>query len=48
MKVFTDSAGRTWSFSITIDSIRRVKELLGINITEVDAGDSAAFGAYRN
>ena len=38
MKAFTDSAGRTWSFSITIDSIRRVKELLGINITEVDAG----------
>ena len=39
MKVFTDNASRTWSVIITVDSIRRVMKLLGINITEIDVGD---------
>jgi hypothetical protein len=39
MKTFTDSAGRTWTISLTIDSAKRVRDLLGVNLLEPEAGD---------
>ena len=39
MKTFTDNAGRTWTLSLTIDSAKRVRDLLGINLLEPEAGD---------
>ena len=39
MKTFTDSAGRTWTVSLTIDAAKRVKGLLNINLLELEAGD---------
>ena len=39
MKTFTDSAGRTWTISITVDAIKRVKDLVGVNLADVTEGD---------
>ena len=39
MKTFTDSAGRTWTLSLTIDAAKRVKGLLNVNLLEPEAGD---------
>ena len=39
MKTFTDSAGRTWTISLTIDSAKRVRDLLNINLLEPEVGD---------
>jgi len=39
MKTFTDNAGRTWTLSLTIDSAKRVRDLLSINLLEPEAGD---------
>ena len=39
MKAFTDSAGKTWSISMTIDSVKRVRDLLNVNLVEPEAGD---------
>ncbi|MEN6385313.1 MAG: hypothetical protein ABFD79_08940 [Phycisphaerales bacterium] len=39
MKTFTDSAGRNWTISLTIDSAKRVRDLLNINLLEPEAGD---------
>jgi hypothetical protein len=39
MKTFTDSASRTWTISMTIDSVKRVRDLLQINLLEPEAGD---------
>jgi hypothetical protein len=39
MKAFTDNAGKTWSVSMTIDSVKRVRDLLGVNLVEPEAGD---------
>jgi hypothetical protein len=39
MKAFTDNASRTWSLSMTIDSVKRVRDLLGVNLVEPEAGD---------
>ena len=39
MKTFTDSAGRTWTISITVDAIRRVRDLVGVNLADVTDGD---------
>ena len=38
MKTFTDSAGRTWTVSLTIDAAKRVKGLLDVNLLELEAG----------
>ena len=38
MKTFTDSAGRTWTISITVDAIRRVRDLVGVNLADVTEG----------
>ena len=39
MKTFTDSAGRTWTLTITVDAIKRVQSLLGVNLANVTEGD---------
>ena len=39
MKTFTDSAGRTWTINITVDAIKRVKDLVGVNLADVTEGD---------
>lgn len=39
MRMFTDTAGRTWTIALTIDAAKRVKQLLGVNLLEMDGGD---------
>lgn len=39
MKQFTDSAGKTWAISLTIDAVKRIRGLLGVNLLEIEAGD---------
>jgi len=39
MKTFTDSAGRVWTLSLTIDCAKRVRDLLSINLLEPEIGD---------
>ncbi|HOD83737.1 MAG: hypothetical protein BWX88_05107 [Planctomycetes bacterium ADurb.Bin126] len=39
MKTFTDNANRTWTVSITVDSIKRVKGLLAVNLLDAVGGD---------
>ena len=39
MRAFTDSAGRAWTLSLTLDAAKRVKSLLGVNLLELDKGD---------
>ena len=39
MKTFVDSASRSWTLSMTIDSIKRVRDLLGINLVEPESGE---------
>lgn len=39
MKTFTDNAGKVWTLALTIDSAKRVKSLLGVNLLEPEAGE---------
>jgi hypothetical protein len=39
VKTFTDSAGRNWTISLTIDSAKRVRDLMGVNLLEPEAGE---------
>jgi len=39
MKTFTDSTGKTWTLSLTIDAAKRVKGLLGVNLLDLTAGE---------
>jgi len=39
MKTFTDAAGRTWTISLTIDAVKRVRDLLDVNLLEPESGD---------
>ena len=39
MRAFTDSAGRAWTLSLTLDAAKRVKSLLSVNLLELDKGD---------
>lgn len=38
MKTFTDNAGRTWTVTINVDAIKRVKGLLDVNLLEIVEG----------
>ena len=38
MKTFKDNAGRTWTVSITVDAIKRVRGLLDVDLLEVVGG----------
>jgi len=40
MKTFTDNAGRTWTVLMNLDTARRVKSLLDVNLLEADKGDT--------
>ena len=35
MKIFTDNAGRTWTVAINVDAIKRVRDLLEVDLLEV-------------
>lgn len=39
MRTFKDSAGRTWSVSLTVDAIRRVRSLLNVDLCNLLDGD---------
>lgn len=38
MRTFTDSAGRTWTLALTIDAAKRARDLLKVNLLELEAG----------
>jgi len=38
MRTFKDNAGRTWTVSITVDAIKRVRGLLDVDLLEVVGG----------
>jgi len=38
MKTFTDTQGRTWTVTINVDAVRRVRSLLNVNILDVVEG----------
>ena len=40
MKTFTDNAGRTWTVCINVSAVKRVRDLLGVDLA--GAGDSEA------
>ena len=39
MRTFKDAAGRTWNLSITVDAIKRVMGSVGVNLSELHAGE---------
>jgi hypothetical protein len=39
MKTFTDGAGRNWNLAMNIGSIKRVRDLLNVNLVEPEVGD---------
>jgi hypothetical protein len=38
MKTFCDNAGRTWTVQINVDAVRRVRDLVKVNLLEVIEG----------
>jgi len=38
MKTFTDNAGRTWTVTVNVDAIRRVRSLLSVDLLSVADG----------
>ncbi|MGH7143118.1 MAG: hypothetical protein ACREJ2_03170 [Planctomycetota bacterium] len=38
MQTFKDNAGRTWTLSVDIDAVRRVRSLLKVNLVSADLG----------
>jgi len=39
LKTFVDNAGRTWTIAVHVDSIRRVRDLTGINLANSLSGE---------
>jgi hypothetical protein len=39
MKTFNDSQGRTWSVVINVSAIKRVRDVLGVDLLDVASGD---------
>ena len=39
MKTFKDPAGQVWTIDVTVNTVRRIKSLLGVNLQEVITGD---------
>ncbi len=35
MRTFTDNAGRTWTVAINVDAIKRVRDLLNVDLLEI-------------
>jgi len=42
MKAFTDSQGRTWPVVINVSAIKRVRDILGVDLLDVANGDLLA------
>ena len=40
MKTFTDNAGRTWTVTVNVDAIKRVRDLVDVNLLDVVGGGS--------
>ena len=38
MKTFADNAGRTWTVTVNVDAVRRVRNLLNVDLLEVVEG----------
>jgi len=38
MKTFNDNAGRTWTLAINVDAIKRVRDLVKVNLLEIADG----------
>ena len=38
MRTFVDNAGRTWTVAVSVDSIKRVKSLLSVNLLDAIEG----------
>lgn len=38
MKTFSDNAGRTWTVTVNVDTVKRVKSLLNVNLLEAVEG----------
>ena len=39
MKTFVDNMGKTWTVTVNVGTIKRVKDLLGINLVQAITGD---------
>ncbi|MBE3097722.1 MAG: hypothetical protein IMZ44_11435, partial [Planctomycetes bacterium] len=39
MKTFTDSQGRTWNVVVNVSAIKRVRDLLGVDLLDVANGE---------
>jgi len=39
MKAFTDSAGRAWEVTVNVGAVRRVRDILGVDLVDVAGGD---------
>ena len=39
MKQFSDNKDRAWSISLTIDAVKRVRDLLGVNLLDIESGE---------
>jgi hypothetical protein len=39
MQSFKDNAGRTWAVAVTVDAVKRVKRLIGVDLLAVGEGD---------
>ncbi len=36
MRTFTDAAGRTWTVAVTVDAVKRVRDLLGEDLLDIE------------
>ena len=39
MKPFNDSASRTWEVTVNVGAVRRVRDILGVDLMDVAGGD---------
>ena len=39
MKPFTDASGRTWELTVVVSAVKRVRDLLGVDLMDVASGD---------
>jgi len=39
MHTFTDTAGRTWTLTVHVDALKRVRALVGVDLVEAVTGD---------
>ncbi len=39
MKTFTDTSGREWSLAITIDAVKRIRDLLKVDLLDLFGGE---------